>query len=103
MRKRRPIKLDFSTRGGHRLLLDDTTGHVELRHASGPVVSIEPSGSISINTSSRIELTASEVEISSATITINAGLTRTDGIIQCETLIGSIGVVSPSYTPGAGN
>jgi hypothetical protein len=58
MRKRRPTKLDFSTRGGHRLLLDDTTGHIELRHANGPVVSIEPSGSISINAISRIELVA---------------------------------------------
>ena len=96
MRKRRPTKLDFSTRGGHRLLLDDTTGHIELRHANGPVVSIEPSGSISINAISRIELVAPAVSI-------NAPLTTTDGILQCETLVASVGVVSPSYTPGAGN
>jgi hypothetical protein len=103
MRKRRPIKLDFSTRGGHRLLLDDTTGHVELRHASGPVVAIEPSGSISINANSRIELTATEVKITAATVSINAALTTTDGMIQCDTLVARVGVVSPSYTPGTGN
>jgi hypothetical protein len=34
---------------------------------------------------------------------VHAPMVKCDGIVKCETLIASTGVISPSYTPGAGN
>lgn len=93
MRRR---KLTYSTRGGHTLSLDDTRGEIVLRHSSGSVITIDTAGRVTVTANSRIELTATAVDI-------HAPITVADGVIQCTTLIASAGVVSPSYTPGVGN
>ena len=36
-------------------------------------------------------------------IVINAAMTQAGGVLQGDTLIATTGVISPSYTPGAGN
>jgi len=43
------------------------------------------------------------VEVNASAVNIHAPAVVCDGIVQCTTLIASAGVVSPSYTPGAGN
>ena len=35
-------------------------------------------------------------------MTVNAGMSKFSGVVQCDTLIAN-SVVSASYTPGAGN
>ena len=50
-----------------------------------------------------ISITASGLTITAPTITLNAGIVQVTGMVQCTTLMASVGVVSPSYTPGAGN
>jgi hypothetical protein len=34
---------------------------------------------------------------------VNAPTSTFSGVVNCQTLIASVGVVSPSYTPGVGN
>ena len=50
-----------------------------------------------------ISITASGVTITAPTIMLNAAMVQVSGIVQCTNLIASVGVVSPAYTPGAGN
>ncbi len=50
-----------------------------------------------------ISITSAGVTITAPTITLNAGIVQVTGIVQCTNMIASAGVVSPVYTPGAGN
>ena len=42
-------------------------------------------------------------EVTASVVNVHAPVANFDGVINCTTLIASTGVVSPSYTPGAGN
>ena len=44
----------------------------------------------------------STVDVTAAVINLKAPMVKCDGVVKCETLI-TQAVVSPSYTPGAGN
>lgn len=50
-----------------------------------------------------VTITAGGLTINAASITLNAPVVQVTGMVQCTNLIASVGVVSPSYTPGAGN
>lgn len=50
-----------------------------------------------------VSITASSLTITAGTITLSAPMVQVSGVVQCTTLIASASVVSPSYTPGAGN
>jgi hypothetical protein len=43
-----------------------------------------------------------DVNVNSGVVTVNAGMSKFSGVVQCDTLITN-SVVSNSYTPGAGN
>jgi uncharacterized protein involved in type VI secretion and phage assembly len=88
--------ITVSTSSGHKLLLDDGGTQVTLQHANGCVVTFNASGQIQIQANATVEVTASAVNVHAATATF-------DGMVNCTTLNASVGVVSPSYTPGAGN
>jgi type VI secretion system secreted protein VgrG len=57
----------------------------------------------SLTTAGTITITASGLTINAPTITLNAAMVQVSGVLQCVTMIASGSVVSPSYTPGAGN
>ena len=42
------------------------------------------------------------VTVRAPVMTVEAGMTRFDGVVRCQTLIAE-SVVASSYTPGAGN
>jgi type VI secretion system secreted protein VgrG len=50
-----------------------------------------------------ITITASGLTITAPTIILNAAMVQVTGVVQCTTMMASAGVVSPVYTPGAGN
>ena len=75
----------IKTRSGSILEFDDTEGAPKIA-----------GGQVQIQANSTVEVTASAVNVHAATATF-------DGIVNCQTLIANVGVVSPSYTPGAGN
>ena len=89
-------KITLTTSSGHKLLLDDGGTQVMLTHANGSVIIFNAGGQIEIQANATVEVTASAMNVHAATATF-------DGMVSCTTLIASVGVISPSYTPGAGN
>jgi uncharacterized protein involved in type VI secretion and phage assembly len=89
-------KITLSTQSGHELVLDDGAQSVRLAHANGSVITINAAGQIQINANAGVEINA-------PILTVHAPMAQFDGIVQCSTLVASTGVISPSYTPGAGN
>ena len=70
------------------------TGAVE--QPDGSAVTLDPSGRVRISSTTVVEINAPMVEVTAPVLSVS-------GIVRCGTLIASDGVVSPSYTPGAGN
>jgi len=57
----------------------------------------------SLTAGGTISITATGMTITAPMITLNAGIVQVTGMVQCSNLIASAGVVSPVYSPGAGN
>jgi uncharacterized protein involved in type VI secretion and phage assembly len=93
--------LIVETPGGQRMTLQDSPGTVRLEDTNGNSVTLSPAG-VKVTAASTIEVSAGTVEVNASMVTIHAGMSRFDGVVQCDTLI-SNAVVSASYTPGAGN
>ena len=89
------------TPGGQKVTLQDGSGAVEVTDSNGNSVKLEATG-ISVNASAKVTINASQIAVSAAMITIDAGTSKFSGVVQCDTLI-SNSVISASYTPGAGN
>jgi uncharacterized protein involved in type VI secretion and phage assembly len=89
-------KVTISMQSGHKVVLDDVAQEVTVQHSNGSLIRIDVAGRVEIQANATVEITASAVNV-------HAGVANFDGIINCTTLIASSAVVSPSYTPGAGN
>jgi uncharacterized protein involved in type VI secretion and phage assembly len=94
-------RLVIETPGGQKVTLADGPSSIELADANGNVVRMEASG-ITLSTGTKLTIQAGTVEISSATVTVNAGMSQFNGAAQANTVI-TPSVVGASYTPGAGN
>ncbi|MEW2416043.1 phage baseplate assembly protein V [Streptomyces sp. NPDC046866] len=80
---------------GHEVVLDDAARQVTIRHSGGCVIRLGP-------TAVQVEANAA-VEVKAPTVTVNAPLSTFTGLVKCATLVADQAVVSPAYTPGAGN
>ncbi|MEW6705797.1 MAG: phage baseplate assembly protein V [Pseudomonadota bacterium] len=89
-------KVTVSMQSGHKIVLDDAAQEITVQHSNGCKINLNIAGQVSITANATVEITASAVNVHAPTV-------MCDGIVQCTTLIASAGVVSPSYTPGAGN
>jgi uncharacterized protein involved in type VI secretion and phage assembly len=89
-------KVTLSMKAGHQLVLDNGANEIQLTHANGCIIRFTAGGQIEIQANATVELTATALNVHAPTATF-------DGLINCTTLIASSGVVSPAYTPGAGN
>lgn len=89
-------KITLSMDSGHKLVMDNSAQEIKLTHSNGCVITFTASGQIQLQANATVEITASALNVHCATATF-------DGLINCTTLIASSAVVSPSYTPGAGN
>jgi uncharacterized protein involved in type VI secretion and phage assembly len=94
-------QLILETPGGQKVTLKDGPGSVEIVDSNGNSVKLEAAG-ITLNASAKVTVSASLLEVSAGTVTVNAGMSRFSGVVQADTVI-SNSVVSASYTPGAGN
>ncbi len=88
--------MTVSTQSGHTVVLDDGAQQIVVQHANGSSITLDAAGRIAITANATVEVTA-------AALNVHAPVATYDGMINCTTLIASVGVVSPSYTPGAGN
>ncbi|MGH8934207.1 MAG: phage baseplate assembly protein V [Egibacteraceae bacterium] len=89
-------KVTFATSRGHRVVLDEGTSQLEVAHRDGSRIVFSASGQIQVTANATVEVTAAAVNVHAPTAVF-------DGMISCTQLTASVGVVSPSYTPGAGN
>ncbi|MDO9074808.1 MAG: phage baseplate assembly protein V [Rubrivivax sp.] len=88
-------KVTLRLQSGHQLVLDDAALSVTLKHSNGCELVMNAGGQVKITANSTVEVTASAVNV-------HAPMVTCDGVLQCQTLI-TQSVVSPMYTPGAGN
>jgi uncharacterized protein involved in type VI secretion and phage assembly len=93
--------LIIETPGGQRITLQDNPGSVRVEDANGNSVMLSASG-MTVNATATVTVNASKVEVSAGLLTVNAGMSRFSGVVQCDTMI-SNSVISASYSPGAGN
>ena len=89
-------KVTLSMQSGHTVVLDEGAQQVEIQHANGSMITFDIAGRIAIQANATVDVTA-------AALNVHAPVATFDGMINCTTIIASVGVVSPSYTPGAGN
>lgn len=94
-------RLQMETPGGQRVTLKDGPGSIEVEDSNGNSVKLETAG-ITVNASAKVTINASLIELSAGTVTVNAGMSRFNGVVYADTVI-SNSVMSASYTPGAGN
>ena len=90
-------KVTLSMESGHKLVLDDSAQEVKLTHSNGSVITFNAAGQIQIHGQRHGR------DHRAARSTCTARRRSSTASINCTTLIASSGVVSPSYTPGAGN
>jgi len=95
------VKLRLETPGGHSVVLDDGARSIQAQDSNGNSIKLEAAG-ITVTAVAKVTINASTAEINAGMVTVNAGMSQFSGVVQCSTLITS-GVVSASYTPGAGN
>jgi uncharacterized protein involved in type VI secretion and phage assembly len=91
----------LETPGGQRITLRDGPGSIEFEDSNGNAIKLEASG-ITIDTSAKVRIRASQVEISTSIFTVDAGMAKFSGVVQADTILTN-SVVSASYSPGAGN
>jgi uncharacterized protein involved in type VI secretion and phage assembly len=89
-------KVSLTTQSGHKVVLDAGAQEVTITHSNGCTIKLTASGSIDINANTSVNVTAPSLNVNAPTSTFS-------GVVNCQTLIASVGVVSPSYTPGVGN
>jgi uncharacterized protein involved in type VI secretion and phage assembly len=89
-------KVTLSTRNGHRVVLDEGSRQLTVTHQDGSSVTFTAAGQVQVRANATVDITASAVNVHAPTAIF-------DGMVTCTNLVASVGVISPSYTPGAGN
>jgi len=93
--------LVIETPAGQRITLADGPGSVRVEDQNGNAITLAASG-VTIDASAKVTVNAFAVDITAGMITVNAGMSKFSGVVQCDTIIAN-SVVGASYTPGAGN
>jgi hypothetical protein len=76
---------------------------VTLQNGTGASITITPTGSIELVATGSITISAASIDVSAAGVDVKSPTAAFSGAVQCATLIASGGVISPMYSPGAGN
>jgi uncharacterized protein involved in type VI secretion and phage assembly len=88
-------KVSITMSSGHQVVLDNVARKITINHGSGCVITL---------TDTTIDISANvSVNVKAPLVNVDAPMSKFSGVVKCETLIASSGVVSPAYTPGAGN
>ncbi|MER5728117.1 phage baseplate assembly protein V [Streptomyces sp. NPDC002138] len=88
-------KVRITMASGHEVTLDDAARQITIRHGGGCVIRLTD-GTVEIEAGSTLEITAPVVHVTAAHSVFS-------GTVQVGTLIVDQGIISPAYTPGAGN
>jgi uncharacterized protein involved in type VI secretion and phage assembly len=91
------VAVKVTTPAGHTIALDDGDVEIKVESSNGSVIKLTAAGGITIQANSTVDVTA-------AMVSVDAAVSEFSGIVICDTLIAKGGgVISPTYTPGAGN
>ncbi len=93
--------IKFTTPGGVSGELTDAGGGKVEFTIGATTVTYDMEG-VSINTSMNVRVDATRVEVNAPMVTVNAGMSRFNGVVHADAIITN-SVISSSYTPGAGN
>jgi uncharacterized protein involved in type VI secretion and phage assembly len=88
-------KVTVASGSGHTVVLDDGAGTIKIHHQAGHTITLAA-------TQITIDATGGTVLVNAAAVNVDALSTTFSGTVTCTTLTAT-SVVSPSYTPGAGN
>ena len=91
--------IQLQNRAGQQIALNET--NVIIQDTNGNTITLDAAG-IHIQGSAAIRLDCSQLALTAGQISLNAGMVKATGVIQCDTIIAN-SVVGSSYTPGAGN
>ncbi|WP_332879735.1 phage baseplate assembly protein V [Massilia sp. S19_KUP03_FR1] len=94
-------QIRFDTPGGCSVTLKDGPGSIELQDSNGNSVKLETAG-ITVDAAQKVKVNATQVEVSAAMLTVNAGMSKFSGVVQADTVITNT-IIAATYTPGAGN
>lgn len=81
-------------------LTDEGGGRITLS-ANGSTIEMTPSG-IDVDSAGPVQISAATAKITAGMVTVDAGMSKFNGVVQCDTLITTT-CVATTYTPGAGN
>jgi|tagenome__1003787_1003787.scaffolds.fasta_scaffold20974272_3 uncharacterized protein involved in type VI secretion and phage assembly len=88
-------KVRLTMASGHEVILDDGAQEVTVRHAMGCTIRL---------TATSIEVQANvSVDVTAPMVKVDAPISTFSGLVKVGTLIAEQMVMSPAYTPGAGN
>ena len=90
----------LETPGGVKLEITDAGSKVTCTNGAS-TVTLEPA-EVSVRTGGMVKVEATQVQVTAATVTVDAALSRFNGIVSCDVLQTNT-VISSVYTPGAGN
>ncbi len=91
--------IQLQNRAGQQIVLNET--NVIIQDTNGSIITLDAAG-IHIQSSAAVRLDCSQLALTAGQISLNAGMVKATGVIQCDTIIAN-SVVGSSYTPGAGN
>lgn len=94
-------KVEIETPGGATATLTDANGGEITLTVGGNTFTMGTSG-VSVETSGEFSVQASTISMTAGSVSVSSGLSDFSGTVNCSTLT-TQSVVSPSYTPGAGN
>lgn len=88
-------KVRLTMASGHEVTLDDAAQEVTVKHAMGCTIRL---------TATDVEITANvSVNVTAPMVKVDAPIATFSGLVKVGTLIAEQMVMSPAYTPGAGN
>lgn len=93
--------ISFTTPGGVSGELTDSGGGKIEFVAAGTTITVDSSG-VAVQTPSKVQVQASQVDVSSGQVTVNAAMSSFSGVVRCDVLQAST-VIAATYTSGAGN
>ena len=96
-------KITISTGRGVSMELEDTPAQVQVTLPTGNSLTLGPSGlTVSVPTG-QLDVTATTATITAPSVTIDSAAVTVTGVLTVAGPVIAGGIVSPTYTPGAGN
>jgi phage baseplate assembly protein gpV len=96
-------KITIATGGGVTIELDDQPPQVQVSLPTGNAITLGPGGLDVTVAAGALTVTAMSATITAPSVTIDAAMTAVTGVLSVAGAVIAGSIVSPTYTPGAGN